>query len=84
MFFKISVLKNFANFTGKHLGWESLFNKFKAWNFIKKRLQYMRLPVKLAKFLRTPFFTEHLWWLLLKVIKNTLPNKSGNLESLKK
>ena len=21
MFFKISVLKNFANFTGKHLGW---------------------------------------------------------------
>ena len=22
-------------------------------------------PVKFAKFLRTPFVTEHLWWLLL-------------------
>ena len=28
MFFKIGALKNFANFTGKHLCWmESLFNK---------------------------------------------------------
>ena len=23
------------------------------------------LPVNFEKFLRTPFFTEHLWWLLL-------------------
>ena len=33
--------------------------------FIIKRLQHRYLPVKFAKFLRTPFFTEHLQWLLL-------------------
>ena len=47
---------------------ESLFNKvtgLKACNFIKKRLQHSRVPVKYAKFLRTPFFTEHLRWLFL-------------------
>ena len=39
---------------------ESLFNKvtgFQASNFIKKRLQHRCFPVKLVKFLRTPFFT---------------------------
>ena len=34
----------------------------KAFNFIKKRLQHRRFS---AKFLRTPFLTEHLRWLLL-------------------
>ena len=48
MFFKIDVLKNFANFTEKHL---------KACNFIKKRLQHRCFPVKFAKFLKAPFFT---------------------------
>ena len=43
MFFKIGVLKKFANFTRK----------------------YRCFPVKLANFLRTPFFIEHLQWLLL-------------------
>ena len=28
----------------------------------------MRFLVKFAKFLKTPFFIEHFWWLLLKVI----------------
>ena len=32
---------------------------------IKKRLWYMCFPVNFAKFLRTPFHIEHLWWLLL-------------------
>ena len=32
----------------------------------KKRLQYRCFSVNFARFLRTPFFTEHLWWLLLK------------------
>ena len=27
---------------------------------LKRRLQQMRSPVNFAKFLRTPFFTEHL------------------------
>ena len=37
---------------------EYLFNKvagLNAYNFIKKGLQHMRFPVKLAKFLKTPF-----------------------------
>ena len=33
---------------------------------LKKRLWHRCFPVNFAKFLRTPFFTEHLWWLLLK------------------
>ena len=35
--------------------------------FIKKRLQNKCCRVKFAKFLRAPFFTEHLQWLLLKL-----------------
>ena len=34
---------------------------------LKKRLWHRCFPVNFAKFLRTPFFTEHLWWLLLLV-----------------
>ena len=70
MFFKIVVLKSFANFTGKHLSW-SLFNMFAGpqnCNFIKKRLQHRAFPIKFAKFLRTPFCTKHLQWLLLTVL----------------
>ena len=59
MFFKIGVLKNFANFAGKHLCWN-------ACNFIKKRLPHRCFFVKSSKFLKAPFFTEHLRWLLLK------------------
>ena len=61
MFFKIDVLKNFANFTGKHLCWSLLkVAGLQTYTFSKKRLQHRRFPVKFAKFLRTPFFTEHL------------------------
>ena len=59
IFFKIGVLKNFANSTGKHLCWSE------ACNFIKKRFQHGCFPVKFVKFLRTPFFTEHFRQLLL-------------------
>ena len=63
MFFKIGVLKNCANFTGKHLCW-SLFLKnscsLKACNFIIKRLQHRCFPVRFTKFLKTPSFIEHL------------------------
>ena len=34
-----------------------------------KRLWYRYFPVNFAKFLRTPFLTEHLRWLLLKKTK---------------
>ena len=33
----------------------------KTCNFIKKRNWHRCFPVNFAKFLRTPFFTEHLW-----------------------
>ena len=54
MFFMKGVLKNFAIFTGKHLCW-----------ILFLRLQRRCFPVNIAKFLRTPLFTEHLRWLLL-------------------
>ena len=67
MFFKKGVLRNFAKFTGKHLS-GSLFNKVEGLRpatFLKKRLWHRCFPVNFAKFLRTPFLTEHLRWLLL-------------------
>ena len=64
---------------------ESLFNKvagLRACNFVKKRLQLRFFPVNFVEFLRTPFSTEHHWWLLLKLrhsencksAKNQKPN----------
>ena len=44
MFFKIGVLKNFSNFTGKQLVLE-----------FKKGLQHRCFPVKFAEFLKAPF-----------------------------
>ena len=35
---------------------------------LKKRLLRRCFPVNFTKFLRTPFFTEHLGWLLLNVM----------------
>ena len=46
---KKAVLKNFAKFTEKHVCQNLFFNKV----------------ASLAKFLKTPFLTEHLRWLLL-------------------
>ena len=48
MLFKIGVLKNYANFPGKHLC-RSLF-LIRACNFVKKSLQHRCFPVKFAKF----------------------------------
>ena len=56
---KKGVLKYFAKFPRKTPVLESLFNKIAGLedcNFIKKTLQHRCFPVKLAKFLRTPFF----------------------------
>ena len=44
------------------------FAKFK----LKKRLWHRCFPVNFAKFLRTPFSIEHLWWLFL-TRKNIVP-----------
>ena len=62
------VLKNFTNFKGKHLCWSFILMKLKAWRLATLLKGYSSTGVflvKFAKFLRTPFFTEHLRWLLL-------------------
>ena len=44
----------------------SFLIKLQAWGpLLKKRPWHRCFPVDFAKSLRTPFFTEHLWWLLL-------------------
>ena len=61
-------LKNFTKFTGKHLCQSLFFNKvagLRSATLLKKRLWHRYFPVNFAKFLKTPFFTEHLWLLLL-------------------
>ena len=40
---------------------------------LKESLWHRCFPVNFAKFLRTPFFTKHLQWLLL-IQKHTLPH----------
>ena len=57
VFCKKGVLRNFAKLIGKHLCQSLFFNKVAAC-----------FPVNFAKFLRTPFLTEHLRWLLLYVV----------------
>ena len=68
-----AVLENFAKFTGKHLYQSFFFNKVEGLRpvtLFKKRLRQSCFPVHLAKFLRTPFIIEHLWWLLLTFSRN--------------
>ena len=52
MFFKIDLLKNSSNFTGKHL-WQILFS-IKLWNFVKMGLQHRCYLVKFHLFYRIP------------------------------
>ena len=59
---KKGVLRNIPKFTGKHVC-QSLLRPA---TLLKKRLWHRCFPMKFAKFLRTTFFTEHLWWLLLQ------------------
>ena len=67
-FYEKDVLRNFAKFTGKHLCQGLFFNKLagpRPATLFKKRLWRKWFPVNFAKFLRTPFLTERLCWLLL-------------------
>ena len=41
---------------------------------LKKRFWHRCFPVNFVKFLRTLFFTNHLWWLLLCMIKPFRPS----------
>ena len=60
MFCKKGALRNFAKFTGKHLCQSLFLNKVE-----KRDSGVFLFPANFAKFLRTPFLTEHLRWLLL-------------------
>ena len=51
-----------------HVGKKGFFFGKKV--FIEKRLQHRCFPVKLVKFLRTPFSTEHHRWLLLNKLRS--------------
>ena len=64
---KKSCSQEFRDIHKKTPVFESLLHKvagLRACNFIKSDCNTY-LPVKFAKILRTPFFTEHLWWLHL-------------------
>ena len=70
VFCEKGVLRNFTKFTGKHLCQSLFFNKvagLRLATLLKKRLWHRCFPVNFVKFLRTPFFIEHLWWLLLNI-----------------
>ena len=63
---KKGVLENFAKCTGKHLCQSLFLNKvagLRPATLLKERLWHRSFPVNFAKFLRTPYFIEHLWWL---------------------
>ena len=64
--FLLEIIINFFKFLTisfvalKYLFWHE------ASTLLKKRPWHRCFPVSFAKFLRTPFLTEHLWLLLLK------------------
>ena len=69
MFFELRVLENFVIFTIKHFCW-SFFLIIASIVILSKKTPTQVFPVNIAKFLRTAFITEHLPWLLPKVIKS--------------
>ena len=67
VFCEKGVLRNFSKFTGNHLCQSLFFNKvagLRPATLLKNRLWHKCFSVNFAKFLRTPFLTEHLPWLL--------------------
>ena len=69
------ILKNSSFYRTLLMAASVLFNQdasLKNSNVMKKRLQHRCFPVKSAKVLRTPFFTGHLWWLLLNKSRRSL------------
>ena len=88
MFCKKGVLRNFANFTGKHLRQSLLLNKvagLRSTILLKKKLWCRCFSVNFAKFLRTRFLIEHLRWLDKKKISkkvNPLLSQKPNLRKM--
>ena len=74
MFFKIGVLKNLANLTGKYLC-RSLFLKTlqaKSCNIIKKKTPTQVFFCEICEMFQNTFFIEHFWWLLLSGVFFTI------------
>ena len=67
VFCKKGVLRNFTKSTGKQLCQSLLIKLQGASTLFKKRLWHRCFPVIFTKFLRTPFLTEHTWWLVLNL-----------------
>ena len=59
MFYKKGALKNFAIFIGKQMCWNLSLKK--VCEFIKKRVKHRFFLMNVTEFVRTDFFTEHLW-----------------------
>ena len=71
VFCKKGVVRNFTKFTAKHLYQSLFFNKvagLRPVTLLKNRLWHRCFPEIFAKFLRAPFLTEQLLWLLLNRI----------------
>ena len=67
VFCKKGVLRNFTQFTRKHVCQSLFLNKgadLRSATLLKKKLWHRCFPGNFGKFLRTPFFKEHLQWLL--------------------
>ena len=73
MFFKICLHNNFANFIGKHHCWSAFLMKLQMWRsaMLLKRDSITGVFLWIY-FSKTPFFTEHLWRLLLNKPRRSL------------
>ena len=67
VFCRKGILRNFAKFTGKHLCQNLFFNKVASLrlSLIKKETLAQVFPAGVVKLVRTPFYMEQLWWMLL-------------------
>ena len=75
VFCKKGVLRNFAKFTGNYLCQSLFFDKdagLRPATLLKKRHWHRCFPMNYVKYLRTPFFIEHLWWLLLLYVPSLI------------
>ena len=67
MFLKIS--QNFQENICARVSFLIKLRGLRAATLLKKKLWHKCFPMNFAKYLRTPFFTEHFRWLLLKYEK---------------
>ena len=82
VFYEKDVLRNFTKFKGKHLCQSLFLNNvtgLRPATLLNKALGQGFFPVNFVEFLRTPFLTKHIWWLLLdlpaKLTLSTYPSK---------